>query len=522
MMNVTHCSNAGGSIAYYLRDNAELGWRGDYIGRGCGELDLRGRPDDADVRGLIRGKGPEGEKLAQKYREDRRCLTDYTLSLPKSAAIAYAFADEEKRKAIRRVVEEAARETATLIEEMTQAKVKGELVHTGNAVFVPIFHEVSRSREPNLHVHLLQMNTTHRDGKWYAVEPSEAVNQTGYLRAVFHNSVARGLVGLGYGVMPTKDNYRVIGIPGSACEKLSGGKGRIDHAQAVIEQTLQEQIEKASLEEMRGLENRLARVKSPKGRAVLAVSTRERKKYLLDPANLMKEWEAKLTPRELEAVRNCTLVELPAGPLGKALRSMSQAVREKPRDEPLEPKLMREAFDAFMETDSRVTSEQVMTHALKAGMGRVSLDRLKVEVDKLPAITHKGMLTTEAAMQDEADLVDYARKGLVAWRKEPVVGLPDASKQSMRDLAEFTRKDEGRILLLAGDARQREGQPLRVLREHGIKPIETLVYKAPKVMPAKGWKEKMRRFMKRLRTQPSHETQREVGRAQERPAGRER
>ena len=517
MMSVNHCTNAAGSIAYYLKDSQELGWRGDYIGRGCGELDLRGQPDDKDVRGLIRGKGPEGEKLAQKFREDRRCLTDYTLSLPKSAAILYAFADEEKRKAIRGIVEGATREVATLIEGMTQAKVKGELTHTGNAIFVPVFHEVSRDREPNLHVHLLQMNTTHHGGKWYAVEPSEAVNQTGYLRAVFHNSVARGLVGLGHPVEATKDNYRVTSIPESACRKLSSGKARIDHAQAAIELTLQEQIAQASLEELGQLETRLARIKSPKGRAALAVSTRERKKDLLDPKKLRKEWEAKLTPHELRSVHG---QEEAAGNLGKALRSMARAMQEQPRAiEPLEPKLIQEAFDHFMETDSRVTPEQVLMHALKAGMGHVSLDKLKLEVDKLPAITHKGMLTTEAAMQDEADLVDYAQRGLLAWRKEPVVGMPDASKQSMRELAEKAREAEGRIMVLAGDGRQREGQVCRVLREHGIKPIETLVYKVPKVMPAKGWKEKMRRFMTKMRTQTK---QVEVGRAQERSTGRER
>lgn len=494
MLNYTACTNAAGAIDYYGRAGSELEQVRDWQGHDAAELGLSGPVDLADWRKAVRGRGPEGEKLCQKQRDDRRCLHDITLSVNKHTAVLRALADDS----VRDVIEAANAATMALVEERMVTRIKGELVPTASMISASFYHDITRGRDPGDHIHNTVINATKHRGKWYAPEMRPIVESSGLLAAHFHNEVARGLRAKGYQTEPTKDNFRIVGVPDSACRKLSGRREDIDKEQERRSAALSEQIRGASdAGELKLLEGRLEHVRSPKGRAALAVLTRQRKKDTLDPERLMEEWLGKLSMYEIKSIG------------GTAAKAAEAVPAELPARDAYH---LGNALATLMRVESRVTEERLLTQALRQGVGEVTLDGLRAAIPDLPDAVRSGdMVSTHAALAAEAEVVDFARRGLLVWEKRKAPGLPDASKLTFPAFHALVQAANaaGDKLHIAGDARGLPaGHPLKLLREFtGERPVgetetrakKTVVVSIPTPRLLTGWGKAMRRHMDRVR-----------------------
>ncbi|WP_435018453.1 MobF family relaxase [Tundrisphaera sp. TA3] len=492
MMNYTACTSAEGCIAYYGHAGSELETVGDWQGKDAANLGLSGPADMADWRKAVRGRGPKGEKLSQKERVNRRCLHDITLSVNKPTAVLRALADDS----IREVIAGANATTMELAEERMVARVRGVMVETGSMLSAPFYHDITRGRDPGDHIHNTILNAVSFKGKWFAPEMRPVVESSAFLTAAFHNEVARGLRARGYQTEPTKDNFRIVGVPDSACRKLSARRGDIDKEQALRGAALSEQIKGTTdTSKLKELEGRLAHIRSPKGRAALAVLTREKKRDALDPAKLREEWEGKLTAYELNAI---------AETHWKAVEAVPASLPERDAHH------LAAALDTLLQAESRVTEERLMTLALKRGVGEVSLPGLKAALPELPDVVQgNGMVSTQASLDMEAEVIDFARRGRIVWEKHKTPELPDAAKLAFPAFHAMVKEadEAGEKLRIAGDAKGLPpGHPLKILREFtGVRPpgeSEPRAKKPVKVSTPKllaGWGKAMKRHLSLVR-----------------------
>lgn len=155
---------------YYLKGGEPPG---QWMGGGCGSLNLSGTVDKAQFRRLFRGfhptkdSGPDESSrplaLVQNAgKTNRQAAWDLTFCMPKGLSVIWSQALLEMRKRLQEIQAEAVEETLAFIEENFAFSRTGK-AGAGESVPVKLVaaafeHGTSRASDPLVHTHLVLMN----------------------------------------------------------------------------------------------------------------------------------------------------------------------------------------------------------------------------------------------------------------------------------------------------------------------------------------------------------------------------
>jgi len=396
MIRITQQDSAGSAKRYYATadyysEGQEL--VGSWGGKGASRLGLSGTVDKFSFERLCDNLDPRtGTPLTVRTRTERRVGYDFTFSVPKSVSLLYAMSgDEGILDAFRGAVDETMREIEAEMKTRVRMGGKDEDRVTGNMVWAEFIHTTSRPvdglPDPQLHAHVFVFNTTwdEEEHRWKAGQFAEVKRDAPYFQAAFRVRLANRLQDIGFGVERKRDDFEIAGIPADVL-------GRFSRRTALIEKVAEE----------RGISD-------PKRKDVLGAETREKKGSALSWERLRKEWNARLTGKERDAL---AAVHRRERAFARPERGERRAV-----DHAIEHSFVREAV---------VPERKLLTEALKRGIGSVTVEDVTHEMGQRPLIRSdaegRKMATTKEMVALESRLIDFARQGRGRFRP---LGDPD-------------------------------------------------------------------------------------------------
>jgi conjugative relaxase-like TrwC/TraI family protein len=281
---MTNVSPAQSCSYYYARD--DVGMTIDrnqvpqWFGQGAQRLKLEGNVIEQDLRTVLHGRGPNGEKLRRRRRgyehksngqiKQERAAVDLTFDSGKSVSIAALVQDDLRiiqvhHQAVIKALEVVERSCA-----VGHIRTKGNDIRelTGNIVAATFTHTTSRELDPQLHIHAVVVSTTRcSDGTWRALRSEKLFqDHRSEIKATYDNAMQLGLEQLGYDTF--KHEKGTIGIKGYLPFQLKAFSTR---RQEIIEATGQD---------------------ADWGkRQVAALKTRKAKQHDIDAEKLMQEWK---------------------------------------------------------------------------------------------------------------------------------------------------------------------------------------------------------------------------------------
>jgi conjugative relaxase-like TrwC/TraI family protein len=387
MLRINAIPNAAAAKAYYsLADYLIEGREHEarWHGKGAELLGLQGKVDQNVFEVLCDNINPnDGKQLTAKHVENRRVGYDFTFSVPKSVSVAYALGLDDRlpgefRAAVADTMAEVEREMATRV----RRKGADHDRHTGNMLWCDFFHLTSRpingTPDPQLHVHAVAFNATYdrEEGQWKAGQFGELKANAPYFQAVFRARLANRLQALGYDLKVKRDDFEIAGVPERALKEFSRRTSLIEK-----------------------LADQLG-VTKPETKAKLGATSREAKKEGQTWGALVAGWEKRLQPGELQQVRDAV---------------------DRSRAEPVKLEFdNREALDwslrHCLERKSVVGQRELLTTALRHGLGHVTLDGLHDELGKRKDLIRRdlggqAMVSTQGVLSEEKRIVAFAVKG---------------------------------------------------------------------------------------------------------------
>ncbi|MDP9335167.1 MAG: relaxase domain-containing protein [Actinomycetota bacterium] len=248
---------------------------GRWIGSGAGELGLAGEVDDDEFRTVLSGADPStGDRL--RRGNAHVCAFDLTLSAPKSVSLLWALGDTDTAAAVIEAHEHAVDAAVGYVEREALRSRRGhdglEQLDGGGLIGAAFRHRTSRSGDPQLHTHVVVANATRcEDGVWRTLDGRHLYAHARTAGFLYQAELRHALsCSLGVEWEPVvKGTAEVTGIPHEALRGFS--RRRI-------------QIEEAMTEEGET---------SIRSARRLAVQTRDRKQYDVDPATLAIDWHAR-------------------------------------------------------------------------------------------------------------------------------------------------------------------------------------------------------------------------------------
>lgn len=162
---------AAGREEYYLGSGEAPG---RWIGAGARVLGLSGEVGGADLRVLLAGFSPDGERLGSVPTGRRRVAGfDLTFSPTKSVSLLWGLSDEATSETVRGAHDQAVIEALGYLERhATKARrgAGGEVrIGADGLVGAAFRHRTSRNGDPQLHTHVLVANAVRaEDGRWSA------------------------------------------------------------------------------------------------------------------------------------------------------------------------------------------------------------------------------------------------------------------------------------------------------------------------------------------------------------------
>ncbi len=396
MIRVTQQNSGAAAKKYYA--TADYYSEGQEIvgcwgGKGASRLGLSGTVDKFSFERLCDNLDPRtGEPLTVRTRTERRVGYDFTFSVPKSVSLLYAMSgDQDILEAFRGAVDETMREIEAEMKTRVRMGGKDEDRVTGNMVWAEFIHTTSRPvdglPDPQLHAHVFAFNTTwdEEERRWKAGQFADIKRDTPYFQAAFRVRLANRLQDLGFGVERKRDDFEIAGIPADMLKRFS-------RRTALIEKVAEEKG-----------------ISDPKRKDVLGAETREKKGSALSWESLRKEWNARLTDKERNALAT---VHRRERAFARPARSDGLAV-----DHAIEHSFVREAV---------VPERKLLTEALKRGIGAVTVDGVSRQMGQRPLIRSdvagRKMATTKEMVGLESRLTDFARQGRGRFRP---LGDPD-------------------------------------------------------------------------------------------------
>ena len=225
MISIGAVSSASGAAGYYARDNyyteGEGVDRSQWHGHGAEVLGLAGAVATGAFEAVLEGRLPNGANITTPSGQEHRPGLDMAFSAPKSVSLMALVGGDERLlaafdasvKATLGWVERNLIEARRFDEKSgTQQPVK-----TGNMVAALFTHDLSRNRDPQLHVHAVIANATQRsDGAWRALRNDPLYGQQATIAAVHNADLRARIEGLGYRTVPAHNpvlgQFEIAGI----------------------------------------------------------------------------------------------------------------------------------------------------------------------------------------------------------------------------------------------------------------------------------------------------------------------
>ena len=333
-----------------------------------------------------------GKQLTARTRTDRTVGYDFTFSVPKSVSVIYALSGDTRiLDAFRAAVDETMRDIEREMKTRVRKGGKDTDRVTGNMVWAEFIHTTSRPvdgvPDPQLHAHCFAFNATWDDEErhWKAGQFRGLKADAPYFQAAFRVRLAGKLQDLGFAIERKRDDFELAGVPAPVLKRYSRRTKEIDAKAAELGIT------------------------DPRAKDQLGAATREKKDHTLTWAELQKVWAGRLTPSERDAFAKAQHREVRAT---RPVRGEKFAVDY--------------ALDHVFARKSVATERELVTEALKRGLGSVSVEGVRTELARRPLIRGRrdgqAVATTPNVLAEEERLIDYARRGRGKFRP---LGDPD-------------------------------------------------------------------------------------------------
>jgi len=190
-------SPSGASSYYYQTENKTNSLWG---GKAAEDLSLKGQVKIEQFNSILNGFNPSNsEKLRQNAGKDNATAGwDFTFSLSKNASIL-AFQDKRIERAFKESVDEALKIAEQRYAATRTGKAGINKEHTGNLVYAKFTHYNSRANDPQVHTHVLILNTTKgKDGIWRSLDNRELYSNYKHIGLIQEHILANKLRELGY------------------------------------------------------------------------------------------------------------------------------------------------------------------------------------------------------------------------------------------------------------------------------------------------------------------------------------
>ncbi|WP_020472296.1 MobF family relaxase [Zavarzinella formosa] len=463
MLRVTQQSNSAAAKSYYsqsdyLSEGQEL--VGSWGGEGAKRLGLDGVVDKESFDRLCDNIDPQtGRSLTVRTRDDRTVGYDLTFSVPKSVSLLYSLTgDREVLTAFREAVDETMRDIEP--EMATRVRRGGKDVdrETGNMIWAEFVHTTSRPvggiPDPQLHAHCFAFNATWDDeeSRWKAGKFKDIKASAPCHQAAFRVRLAGKLQDLGFNIRRTRDDFELEGVGTATLKRFSRRTAEIE----------------AKAEELG--------ITDPHRKGELGATTREKKSKTLSWTELQKAWDARLTPAERESLASVHRREAKsARPSGGERLSVDHALGH------------------VFARSSVATEKELLTEALKRGIGYVTVDGVREELGRRPLIRRviegRAVVTTEAVLAEERAIVDFAKKGRGRCRP-----LGDPNRPFVRDWLNAGQKaavrhvfdSRDRVSVILGKAGTGKTTILQEIRDGLMEAGKNCVALAPSAAASRG------------------------------------
>ena len=396
MLRIIQSTSSAGAKKYYTEGLSKEDYYsekqeivGVWGGRLAEKLGLSGQVDKAAFDALCDNLNPaNGEKLTARTNDGRRVGYDFNFHCPKSVSLLFSLTNDET---ILTAFRESVRETMGDLEQAVQARVRAggkfENRETANLAYGEFVHFTARPvggiPDPHLHAHCFVFNATFDgvENKMKAGDFAAVMRDKSFYEAGFNARLAGKLAALGYGIEKTARYWEVAGVSRPLVEKFS-------RRTATVERLAAE----------KNITNKTAK-------DGLGAKTRENKRNGLTMDDLRSEWKSWLSPQE-----------------SAALRQAKGDVQTSP--EWADAAAVDYALAHAFERASVISDKQLMTAALKHGVGVVSVDGVKKEALRSDILANtidgRKFTTTKAVLNEEKAMIALAanRRGRCA----PLVG----------------------------------------------------------------------------------------------------
>lgn len=362
----------------YYSEGQEIS--GDWQGIGAQKLGLSGPVTTEAFEALCDNQKPgTKERLTQRNRSNRTVGYDFNFHCPKSVSVVYEFTQDERiLNAFKLSVNQTMREVETDMKTRVRKNKANENRVTGNMIWAEFIHFTARPvngiPDPHLHAHCYAFNTTwdEQEKQWKAGQFRDLKADAPYYEAVFHARFSRQLANMGYRVERTAKGWEIAGIPQRVLDEFSQRTAQV---------------------EQKAKELGLTSAKEKDG---LAALTRERKQKELTKQELRRTWEGRISAEERQAILN-RRHETPQPKKISEMKAMDYAVQH------------------CYERASIVTDKELLRHALRYGVGNVTVEETKQQLlrDELlkETLDNRQWVTTKDVLAEEKRLIDFTVDG---------------------------------------------------------------------------------------------------------------
>jgi conjugative relaxase-like TrwC/TraI family protein len=422
------------------KGQVEMTWYGE----GAKKLGLSGVVDETHFARLCAGKHPiTNERLTMRDKGAKRRVCYFgQISVPKDVSVAFLVGGDKR---IEDWWKDAVQETLTEIEQVTATRVRKRGAQTdritANMIAGMVTHDTSRALDPQLHTHVCIMNATYDEveKRWKGIQPSGYYRYESFFREVSYNKLAEKMIEAGYVLERSRSiGFNIRGFPSKCRETFSKRREEIERVAAVEKTRNQDRLQS------------------------IAVRTRAAKKQV-DPDVLKANW------RE-ESREHLPTVQ----------KVIAQAAGVR-RMEPIsEGEAVASASAHHFERKSVVDERILLREALIAGRGRVSLEKLRKEVNRKvetgSLLRHENQVTSKQAKDMEMAYITWAFQG-----RDQFAALGNASKletslgDDQRTAVQAILASKDRLAILQGDAGTGKTTSLRAIIK-GIEAQGSLVF----------------------------------------------
>jgi conjugative relaxase-like TrwC/TraI family protein len=416
---------AGGRGDYYAEGMEEVA--GEWGGKAAERLVLEGLVAKDVFEALCKNEQPKtGEPLTPRTNAERRIGFDLTFNCPKSVSVLFGLTrSDELLEAFRAAVNETMRELEVFAETRVRKDRQFDFRRTGNLLWASFVHDTTRPvdgyPDPHLHCHAVAFNLTWDavEGRFKAVDLGEIKKRAPYFEAAFHSRLAIRLRNLGFDIVPTATGWEIAGLPQRILDAFS-------RRTELIERKAKEL----------GITDAI-------NKDALGAKTRERKQPLLTADELRAKWSAILSADDREAIRAVVARELLLAPLDPD--AAQQAITF--------------AAKHLFERQSVVPIETFLAHALRHGIGQVTVEQLREHLPKSGLLIRERdgvvYVTSREVLLEEIKMLAFARDGrgvLSAIRPTGWTIQDPKLSAEQRAVVEHLLQSRDRVMIVRGVA----------------------------------------------------------------------